>query len=101
MQRFLAYLPDADAGEGGEALALIAEDLEWLLTADAGELWSVARADPSLLLLLASFLQHAKCVRAGDEAVCRGSAESASWLCLRSRRRLCHHRSTVLRPVPL
>lgn len=61
MQRFLPFLPDGEAaGEGGEALAIIAEDLEWLLAADAAELWGVARADPSLALLIASFLQYAK-----------------------------------------
>ena len=61
MQRFLAYLPDGEvAGEGGEALALIAEDLAALLTADASELWAVARSDASLGLLIASFLQYAK-----------------------------------------
>lgn len=60
MQRFLAYLPDAEDGDGGEALMLIADDLQWLLVADVGELWSVARADPSLLLLIATYLQYAK-----------------------------------------
>lgn len=61
MQRFIPVLPGGDAdGEGGEALALIAEDLEGLLTSDAPSLWALARDDPSLLLLLASFLQHAQ-----------------------------------------
>lgn len=63
MQRFLPFCPDGDAAAaGGEACALILDDLDWLLAADAPELWSVARADPSLSLLLASFLQYAKCV---------------------------------------
>jgi len=62
MQRFLPFLPDGDGAAGGEALALIADDLEWLLTVDAAELWAVARADPSLAMLVASFLQYAKCV---------------------------------------
>ncbi len=61
MQRFLPFLPDGEAvGAGGEALAIIADDLEWLLSADAGELWGVARSDPSLGMLVASFLQYAK-----------------------------------------
>lgn len=60
MQRFLPFLPDGDSA-GGEAVAVINDDLAWLLAADAGELWSVAKADPSLALLIASFLQYAKC----------------------------------------
>lgn len=63
MQRFLPFLPDGEAaGEGGEALAVIADDLEWLLSVEAAELWAVARSDPSLALLVASFLQYAKSV---------------------------------------
>lgn len=60
MQRFLAFLPDGEVGEGGEALAMIAEDLAGLQAADASELWAVARADASLAQLIASFLQYAK-----------------------------------------
>lgn len=60
MQRFLPLLPDWETGDGGEALDLIAEDLEGLLACDATSLWAVARDDPSLLLLLASVLQYAR-----------------------------------------
>jgi hypothetical protein len=63
MQRFLAFLPgDGQAlGAGGESLALIEEDLEWLLTAPAEELWALVRTDASLFLLIATFLQYARC----------------------------------------
>lgn len=60
MQRFLPLLPDWETGDGGETLDLIADDLEGLLSSDAASLWAVARDDPSLLLLIASFLQFAK-----------------------------------------
>ena len=60
MQRFLPLLPDWETGDGGETLDLIADDLEGLLSSDAASLWAVARDDPSLLLLIASFLQYAK-----------------------------------------
>lgn len=60
MQRFLPLLPDGETGDGGETLDLIAEDVEGLLASDAASLWAVARDDPSLLLLIASFLQYAK-----------------------------------------
>ena len=55
---FLPFLPDGE-GLGGEAAALISDDLDWLLQAHAEELWSVARADPSLSVLITSWLQHA------------------------------------------
>eukprot|EP00887_Chlorella_sp_A99_P006091 scaffold22.g6091.t1 len=40
--------------------ALILEDVEWALAADAGELWAVVRADPSLGLLLDTFLRYTR-----------------------------------------
>lgn len=64
MQRFLPFLPDGDsAGAGGEALAVIEDDIEWLLTAPTEELWAVAKSDPSLAMLVATFLQYARCPR--------------------------------------
>ena len=60
MQRFLPFLPDGE-GAGGEALAVIHDDVQWLLTADAAELWAVA--DSSLATLLGTFLQYARCGR--------------------------------------
>ena len=60
MQRFLPFLPDGE-GAGGEALAVIHDDVQWLLTADAAELWDVAKADSSLVLLIGTFLQYARC----------------------------------------
>jgi hypothetical protein len=59
MQRFLPFLPDGESA-GGEAVVIINDDLSWLLSTDATELWAVAKADPSLVLLLGTFLQYAK-----------------------------------------
>ena len=59
MKRFLPFLPDGEAA-GGEALAVISDDLEWVLTVDAAELWSVVKADTSLAVLIGTFLQYAK-----------------------------------------
>jgi hypothetical protein len=62
MQRFLPFLADGAAdGLGGEALAVTLDDVDWLLATPVEEFWAVAKTDPSLGLLLATFLQHAKC----------------------------------------
>lgn len=65
MQRFLTFLPGdgQTLGAGGESLALIEEDIEYLLTVPAEELWALARTDASLFLLVASFLQYARCCK--------------------------------------
>lgn len=56
MQRFLAFLPDGESASE----AVIGDDLESLLIMPADELWAIAKADSSLLVLVASFLRYAR-----------------------------------------
>lgn len=55
---FLPYLPDG--GESAaESLLYTMSDLETAMTADAGDLWALVRADESLITFLESYLRYA------------------------------------------
>ena len=58
MQRLLPYLPNGDA-EAAAALLIISASLEWLLAADAADLWAAVRSDASVITFLDSFLRAA------------------------------------------
>ncbi|KAI3428044.1 hypothetical protein D9Q98_006430 [Chlorella vulgaris] len=74
MQRFLAFLPDGESASE----AVIGDDLESLLIMPADELWAIAKADSSLLVLVASFLRYAR--RPFDEGSQQQSAtETLIW----------------------
>ena len=76
MQRFLPFVPGGP--EAAEAALLLSQDLEWLLSTDAVELWAVVRSDPSLIAFIESYLRAAP--RPFDDGFAHLSAvERALW----------------------
>lgn len=67
MMQFLLYLPPdqgsspADDPLAAEALDVIQEDLEWLLTSDGATFWNVLWAGSNLAPLVDSYLRYARC----------------------------------------